>query len=57
MLPQDDIIKLKLIEKMKKTKDKAIKKEKGDLIENCFWIPEKTPESISDTVTKPNEYG
>jgi hypothetical protein len=47
---------INLREEIKKTKEKALRKDKTDLIENCFWIPEKTPESISNSVKKPLEY-
>ena len=31
--------------------------EKSDKIKNCFWIPETTPESISENIKKkPEEY-
>ena len=30
--------------------------EKSDTIKNCFWIPETTPESISENIKKPEEY-
>jgi len=56
LLSVDEIVKANLVEKMNKKKEIVPKKDKTDLIENCFWIPEKTPESFSQIVKKPLEY-
>ncbi len=40
---------------MKSSKKDIRKKEKSEMIQNCFWIPERTPESISENQHKPIE--
>jgi hypothetical protein len=42
------------IEEYKKRKNLISTKE--ELIKNCFWIPERTPENRKEQLDKPSEY-
>lgn len=47
--------KLQMIENLKQLRKKIPVKEKSEMTKSCFWIPERTPETISDNSKKPLE--
>ncbi len=54
-LPDDTILQMKTIEEVAESKNKIKLIEKSEMIENCFWLPERTPEFNKIDTRRPSE--
>jgi nitric oxide synthase-interacting protein len=51
----DKIEKFKMVEDLKEKKNYIPVREKAELVKNCFWIPEQTPEADNKNSDRPSE--
>jgi len=56
IISEKEINLINVIDKFNSKKTNINLIEKTDATKNCFWIPERTPESISENIKKPEEY-
>jgi len=56
LMPERDRERFEIIEGFEAKKKMVVTREKVEMTKNCFWIPEKTPNSVDNSIIKPVEY-
>ena len=55
LMPKNDIQRFEMISEFQKKKNMIFNRDKNELTRNCFWIPDLTPNCITEDKGKPSE--